>query len=185
MLLVRDVPGTSAVDGVPSIAITPAAGIVRIGDGDWVFYSNCLRQYKAKIKCPIYDVTAVADTLLLLASLLLLVVRDVPVTAVAGISSVGKNTPAAAAAMYLLPLMLLLLMILLPFASCRVLVAVAVLFAVAGFPALDGFHTAVGVLLLLGFQSVPPSLMFKFFLMLLSILLLTMFLLLSTNHAGS
>jgi hypothetical protein len=67
---------------------------------------------------------------LLLASLLLLVVRDNPVmSAVAGISSVGKNTPAAAnlSVMYMLPLMLLLtlllLTILLPFASCRVLLA--------------------------------------------------------------
>ncbi len=48
--------------------------------------------------------------------------------------------------MYLLLLMLLLLMILLPFASCRVLLAVAALFAVAGFPALHGFHTVVDVL---------------------------------------
>jgi hypothetical protein len=52
-----------------------------------------------KFESPLYDVPAVADTLLLLASLLLLVVRDVPVmSAVAGNSSVGKNTPAADAA---------------------------------------------------------------------------------------
>jgi hypothetical protein len=56
MLLVHDIPGTSAVAGVPSITITAAAGIVRIVDaGSRFSIPNASANTKQKIKTSFYN----------------------------------------------------------------------------------------------------------------------------------